>query len=139
MLYRGLPNNYYVHCVFGAGVGSAVVALGRPRVVAVAEGVCSGTTAQVRLAVDADGRDWAIKIVNKDALDDEDMTALLLEVSVCEKLVHPNVVNLHQLIETDSRMYLVRQPCLALTPALLFRRHISARNPSPCRHVCVWP
>lgn len=48
---------------------------------------------------------YAMKVIDKASLPNEDL--LRSEVSILTNLRHPNIVNLHESIETVDKMYLI--------------------------------
>ena len=71
-----------------------------------------GSSGEVRRAVDMrNGEDRAIKIVRTDKLeaDSIDLVRLHNEISLLKVCDHPNIVKLYDVVETDTRMYLVME------------------------------
>lgn len=51
----------------------------------------------------------AIKIIDKTALDEENLTKIFRETAILKKLRHPHITRLYQLMETDHTIYLVTE------------------------------
>lgn len=51
----------------------------------------------------------AIKIIDKTALDEENLTKIFRETAILKKLRHPHITRLYQLMETDQTIYLVTE------------------------------
>ncbi|RNF06658.1 putative serine/threonine protein kinase [Trypanosoma conorhini] len=68
----------------------------------------SGNFSTVRQATDAQGRKWAVKIIDKSRLKQEHMEEQMLrEVAVMRSLMHENVIALRDVLESDNHYYLV--------------------------------
>lgn len=51
----------------------------------------------------------AIKIIDKTALDEENLTKIFRETAILRKLRHPHITRLYQLMETDQTIYIVTE------------------------------
>ncbi|XP_031331805.1 serine/threonine-protein kinase SIK3 isoform X2 [Photinus pyralis] len=51
----------------------------------------------------------AIKIINKTALDEENLTKIFRETAIMKKLRHPHITRLYELMETKQAIYLVTE------------------------------
>lgn len=51
----------------------------------------------------------AIKIIDKTALDEENLTKIFRETAILKKLRHPHITRLYQLMETGQTIYLVTE------------------------------
>lgn len=51
----------------------------------------------------------AIKIIDKTALDEENLTKIFRETAILKKLRHPHITRLYQLMETEQTIYLVTE------------------------------
>lgn len=51
----------------------------------------------------------AIKIIDKTALDEENLTKIFRETAIMKKLRHPHITRLYQLMETNQTIYLVTE------------------------------
>nr|XP_022899756.1 serine/threonine-protein kinase par-1-like isoform X2 [Onthophagus taurus] len=51
----------------------------------------------------------AIKIIDKTALDEENLTKIFRETAILKKLRHPHITRLYQLMETDQTIYMVTE------------------------------
>nr|CCC94378.1 putative serine/threonine kinase [Trypanosoma congolense IL3000] len=68
----------------------------------------SGNFSTVRLATDAQGRKWAVKIIDKTRLRKENMEdQMLREVAIMRSIKHKNVIDLHDVLESTNHYYLV--------------------------------
>ncbi|ORC92655.1 putative serine/threonine protein kinase [Trypanosoma theileri] len=68
----------------------------------------SGNFSTVRQATDENGREWAIKIIDKTRLKKENMEdQMLREVAIMRSLRHDNVIELHDVLESKNHYYLV--------------------------------
>eukprot|EP00903_Cladosiphon_okamuranus_P008364 g8042.t1 len=71
-----------------------------------------GSFATVKLAVKkADGTKWAVKVIEKTALSQEDEEALKNEVQILEAMNHPNIVRLDQVFDCQNCLYMVMELC----------------------------
>ncbi|KAI4380550.1 hypothetical protein MLD38_006727 [Melastoma candidum] len=71
-----------------------------------------GNFAKVKLAVDAStGRPFAIKIIDKDKIvrDDYMRCQVQREIKTMKLLHHPNIVRIHEVIGTKSKIYIVME------------------------------
>lgn len=67
-----------------------------------------GMDGEVRKAVHVTtGEEFAIKIITKSAMDEEELSALHNEIHILSEVEHPNVVKFYEAYETDEKLYLV--------------------------------
>lgn len=70
----------------------------------------TGNFATVKRATDKqDGSEWAVKIIDKAKLDAEDEAALQVEVSILERVDHPNIVRMRQVFDCPRTFYMVME------------------------------
>lgn len=71
----------------------------------------TGNFSKVKYAVDpTDGKEWAIKIIDKNQLVRERMEEQLKrEISVMKRLRQPNIIELHEVMQTSNHIYLVME------------------------------
>ena len=70
----------------------------------------SGAFSVVKEAVHAEtGTRFAIKIVNKARLDEQDLRSLAAEIETLKSVSHPNIVRLEDHFEDDTHVYLVME------------------------------
>ena len=56
------------------------------------------------------GEKVAIKILEKDKIKDQaDVDRITREIAILKMIRHPNLVQLYEIIETDSRLYLIME------------------------------
>ena len=51
----------------------------------------------------------AVKIVNKNELDEENLTKIAREIEIMRRLSHKNIIQLYQVMESDSFMYIITE------------------------------
>jgi serine/threonine protein kinase len=86
----------------------------------------SGSFSKVKLGVDDAGRQYAVKIIEKEQLVREHMEEQLKrEISVMKLLKHPHIVQLHDVLQTQNHIYLVLE---LVTGGELFDRILSAKR-----------
>jgi serine/threonine protein kinase len=86
----------------------------------------SGSFSKVKLGVDDQGRQFAVKIIEKEQLVREHMEEQLKrEISVMKMLKHPNTVQLYDVLQTQNHIYLVLE---LVTGGELFDRILSAKR-----------
>jgi calcium/calmodulin-dependent protein kinase I len=69
-----------------------------------------GSFGEVKKATNkASGEEFAVKIINKAELEQEDLVALQTEVEILSQIDHPNVVKLFEVWEDKSRFYMVME------------------------------
>jgi len=54
-----------------------------------------------------DGEEFAIKIMHKNKLQEEDIKSILNEIEILNRIDHPNVVKLAEMFEDDKNFYMV--------------------------------
>ena len=86
----------------------------------------SGSFSKVKLGVDDQGRQYAVKIIEKEQLVREHMEEQLKrEISVMKMLNHPHIVRLYDVLQTQNHIYLVLE---LVTGGELFDRILSAKK-----------
>jgi hypothetical protein len=86
----------------------------------------SGSFSKVKLGVDDAGKQYAVKIIDKEQLIRENMEEQLKrEISIMKMLNHPFVVGLHDVLQTQNNIYLVLE---LVTGGELFDRIVSAKK-----------
>eukprot|EP01041_Mallomonas_annulata_P005571 gene5571-11212_t len=69
-----------------------------------------GSFATVRLCTcKADGTKWAIKIIKRKSLAQEDEAAILTEIKILQTVDHPNIVRLKEVYDSKSQMFIVME------------------------------
>lgn len=82
-----------------------------------------GSFATVKRATSlADGKEWAVKIIDKTKLDADDEAALKVEVEILQTVDHPNIVQLHQIFDCPKVFYMVME---LMTGGELFDRIVA--------------
>ncbi|KAL1007385.1 hypothetical protein UPYG_G00086070 [Umbra pygmaea] len=66
--------------------------------------VCEATHNETR-------KKWAIKKVNKEKAGSSGIKLLEREVSILKRVIHPHIIHLEEVFETQKRMYLVTELC----------------------------
>jgi serine/threonine protein kinase len=86
----------------------------------------SGSFSKVKLGIDDKGRQYAVKIIEKEQLVREHMEEQLKrEISVMKMLKHPHTVQLYDVLQTQNHIYLVLE---LVTGGELFDRILSAKR-----------
>lgn len=86
----------------------------------------SGSFSKVKLGVDDQGKQYAVKIIDKEQLVREHMEEQLKrEISVMKMLNHPHIVRLYDVLQTSNHIYLVLE---LVTGGELFDRILSAKK-----------
>lgn len=86
----------------------------------------SGSFSKVKLGVDEQGKQYAVKIIDKEQLIREHMEEQLKrEISVMKLLNHPHIVKLYDVLQTQNHIYLVLE---LVTGGELFDRILSAKK-----------
>jgi calcium/calmodulin-dependent protein kinase I len=70
----------------------------------------------------SDGKEFAIKIIKKDKLNSEEIAVVHDEVEIMHKIHHPNCVQLYEMFETKTKLYMVIE---LLTGGELFDRIVA--------------
>ena len=69
-----------------------------------------GAFGEVRLCTHRESGDKrAVKVLRKDAMDEEETAAMLNEINILKGLDHPNVVKIYEYFEDAKRFYIVTQ------------------------------
>jgi len=85
-----------------------------------------GSFAVVKKGINKEtGKEVAIKVIERESLEDEDEMALQNEVDILGQLDHPNVVKLYEIFDESSRMYLVLE---LMTGGELFDRIVEKEH-----------
>ena len=68
-----------------------------------------GTFGKVKEAIHLPtGEKVAVKIIDKNTIEDEDdKERIIREVEIMKTVRHPNIIHLYEIIETDSKIFLV--------------------------------
>jgi serine/threonine protein kinase len=77
----------------------------------------------VKLAIEkASGKEWAAKIITKKDAGPKGLQMLQTEVDILSSCVHPNIVRLSEVFETDEHYYIIMElyPLLPLRPPNVF-------------------
>jgi len=83
----------------------------------------TGSFAVVKKAVRKnDGKEFAIKVINKSKLNADELAVVHDEVEIMHKINHPNCVALFEMFETKTKLYMVME---LLTGGELFDRIVS--------------
>lgn len=86
----------------------------------------SGSFSKVKLGIDEQGNQYAVKIIDKEQLIREKMEEQLKrEISIMRMLHHPNIVKLYDVLQTQNNIYLVLE---LVTGGELFDRIVSAKK-----------
>ncbi|CAM9571757.1 unnamed protein product, partial [Scytosiphon promiscuus] len=102
-----------------------------------------GSFATVKLAVrKADGTKWAVKVIEKTALSQEDEEALKNEVQILEASLrmflpamdHPNIVRLNQVFDCQNCLYMVMELCTGgeLFDRIVMKDHYTENEARDC-------
>lgn len=85
-----------------------------------------GSFATVKLATcKADNSKWAVKIIKRSSLAPEDEQALATEVSIMERIRHPNIIILKEVFDCPASMYMVME---VMTGGELFDRIVQKEH-----------
>jgi calcium/calmodulin-dependent protein kinase I len=85
-----------------------------------------GSFATVKMATaKSDNSKWAVKIIKRASLAPEDEQALATEVSIMERIKHPNIVLLKEVFDCPSHMYMVME---LMTGGELFDRIVQKEH-----------
>jgi len=83
----------------------------------------TGSFAIVKKAVrKSDGKEFAIKVINKSKLNADELAVIHDEVEIMHKINHPNCVTLFEMFETKTKLYMVME---LLTGGELFDRIVA--------------
>lgn len=86
----------------------------------------SGSFSKVKLGVDDQGKQYAVKIIDKEQLVREHMEEQLKrEISIMRMLNHPHIVKLFDVLQTQNHIYLVLE---LVTGGELFDRIVAAQR-----------
>lgn len=86
----------------------------------------SGSFSKVKLGVDDTGKQYAVKIIDKEQLIRENMEEQLKrEISIMKMLNHPFIVKLYDVLQTQNNIYLILE---LVTGGELFDRIVSAKK-----------
>jgi serine/threonine protein kinase len=86
----------------------------------------SGSFSKVKLGVDDQGNQYAVKIIDKEQLIREHMEEQLKrEISIMRMANHPNIVRLYDVLQTQNNIYLVLE---LVTGGELFDRIVSVKR-----------
>jgi serine/threonine protein kinase len=86
----------------------------------------SGSFSKVKLGIDDTGKQYAVKIIDKEQLIRENMEdQLKREISIMKMLNHPFIVNLYDVLQTQNNIYLILE---LVTGGELFDRIVSAKK-----------
>ncbi|KAG9451902.1 hypothetical protein H6P81_004806 [Aristolochia fimbriata] len=93
--------------VSGVGDAGGVTLLGKYTMCRL---IGQGSFAKVYYAKSvADGTGYAVKVIEKKGLDQGTLPRILREVSVMRRLSHPNIIRLHEVMATKTKIYLVME------------------------------
>jgi len=90
-----------------------------------------GSFATVRLGVcKADGTKWAVKIIKRGSLAPEDEESLATEITILQRVNHPNIVHLKEVYDCKSNVYLVMEIMLGgeLFDRIVHKEHYSEQE-----------
>lgn len=72
----------------------------------------TGSFATVKLATHkADKSKWAVKIINRKNMEQEDADALQTEVEILQKVSHKNIIELKEVFDEKDHFYMVQELC----------------------------
>ncbi|CAM9461983.1 unnamed protein product [Ectocarpus sp. 6 AP-2014] len=94
-----------------------------------------GSFATVKLAVrKSDGTKWAVKVIEKTALSQEDEEALKNEVQILGAMNHPNIVRLNQVFDCQNCLYMVMELCTGgeLFDRIVMKDHYTENEARDC-------
>jgi calcium-dependent protein kinase len=67
-----------------------------------------GAFGEVRLCTQREtGEKRAVKVLKKDAMDDDETKAMLNEINILKGIDHPNIVKIYEYFEDAKRFYIV--------------------------------
>lgn len=67
-----------------------------------------GMDGEVRKAIHlTSGQEFAVKIITKSAMGEDELLALNNEINILSEIDHPNIVKFYEAFETDEKLYLV--------------------------------
>ena len=74
--------------------------------------IASASIAQVHYGVLHTGEKVAIKILEKSRIKDKkDIERISREIKILKKVRHPNIIQLYEIIETESELFLIMEYC----------------------------
>ena len=75
--------------------------------------VGSGATCKVKLGYEINsGKKVAVKILVKSRIKDKkDIERISREIKILKKVRHPNIIQLYEIIETESELFLIMEYC----------------------------
>ncbi|CAM9422057.1 unnamed protein product, partial [Laminaria digitata] len=94
-----------------------------------------GSFAMVKLAVrKSDGSKWAVKVIEKTSLSQEDEEALKTEVNILQAMDHPNIVKLNEVFDCQNCLYMVMELCTGgeLFDRIVMKDHYTENEARDC-------
>jgi calcium/calmodulin-dependent protein kinase I len=74
------------------------------------ESIGEGMTGKVYKTIHKQsGLNYAVKVICKHAMDEDELIAIHTEISILSEVNHPNIVQLFEAYETDEKLYLVME------------------------------